>query len=181
MNHEYTIACILSQDTTRQLQSVFPSLDTLNIPHISLFQFQNNQYEIIKAMTAQLQTIQITNEFTANSIVLAGENVFLNIVHNQSLANASNVIADYYSLLCREVKPLSQIKLSELNDEESQLVKKYGIYWIKQKFHPHVTLSYQPLTIEKSSMNSPIFIRFDQVGIYPIDHVGRILSVELPS
>lgn len=62
-------------------------------------------------------------------------NIFLNIADDSTIKNASDQSAEFYNEHCKNKQPLSQINLAELNLEEAELTRKYGIYWIKENFH----------------------------------------------
>jgi len=174
MDKEFGIACILEKTSTDEIIKYIPFLEKNNYPHISLFQFRCDDKKFLSSIKEYLKKVLVSKEFLTGDISLVEENVFLNIVDDSTLKYASDQLAEFYSENCYCKEPLSQINFTELNSEQTELVNKYGIYWVKQNFHPHITLSYNRQTSGIFNVPSPLSLKVRMLDLYPIDTLGRI-------
>lgn len=176
--NEYGIACLIKSNTSEKLHSHIPFLDKENIPHVSLFQFKCYDINFINIFNQFVKNIYVSATYKTEKISIVEDNVFLDIKDDSSLKCASQLIADFYSENCKEIHPLSQINLSTLTSLQKSLVEKYGIYWIKQNFQPHVTLAYESNLTGNFNFILPQHVELDSPAIYSIDAIGRIIQDE---
>ena len=175
-NNEYTIACLIDKLSVTLLRRKIPFLDKSNYPHISFFQFKTTDKKLLSYLENFIQELSISNMFLTNGIKLVEDNIFLDIHDDSTLQTASDKLAELYFTHCKHKMPLSQINFMQLEETQLNLVKKYGIYWIKENFRPHVTLAYENYINLDLNLNAPESINIISPGIYPIDKIGRILS-----
>lgn len=178
MINEYGVACLLESDSVDQLRRTLPFMDQHNLPHISLFQFKSDDLDFITRMQRKIESLVTSNRFLTSDIAPAGDNLFLDVVDDQTLLAASDCVSEFYASDCEEKEPLSQIYMSELSNEKQGLVRRYGIYWIRHYFRPHVTLSYDSIPCYDLSIKLPDSVGVLPIGLYPIDSVGRILPFQ---
>jgi hypothetical protein len=175
MKNEYGIACLLNNDSIKSLEHI-PFLEKENIPHVSLFQFRCEDDNFISFMRENIKQLTLSNQFETTNISQEGNNIFLNITDDSTLQKSSDQIAETYFKNCHSKEFLSQINFSELTYAQKELVKKYGIYWIKQFYQPHVTLLYEQKLDSLPDLQIPKFLTVQPPDIYKIDGKGRIYS-----
>lgn len=177
MTQEYSIACLLDEASIWQLKSAIPFLETGNYPHVSLFQFRSSDRRFLSFLHTQLKYLHLSSRYATGGVSQVGRNVYLDIVDDLTLQAASDKLADLYFQHCRHKELLSQINLMELDADLHLLANQYGNYWIKHHYRPHVTLLYhrRPPDLD---INPPVSVTLLPIGIYPIDPLGRIVSLQ---
>ena len=175
MNNEYGIACLLDECSANKLSELVPFLEPGFPPHVSLFQFKSTDNQFFSLISKHTENLFISNHFSTKSISTVENNIFLDIMDDSTLKTSSDKSAEFYFSYLKNKEPLSQIDISELDSDQFDLTKKYGIYWIKNYFRPHVTLLYNKLLDSHVKVRIPETICLLPPKIYPIDHLGRIL------
>lgn len=174
MTKEFGIACLLDSISRNELINHVPFIEKRNIPHISLFQFRSNDLTFIKQIQKTINNLIISKEFDTLGVSVVENNIFLNIKDDYTLKKASDELAECYALHCNQKECLSQIQLHDLDLEAAELIKNYGIYWIKQNFNPHVTILYGKKIDEAFKLRTPKVIKILPPEIFEIDCMGRI-------
>ncbi len=175
MISEYSIACLLDNPSCEQLKANFTFLEKKNRPHISLFQFRCNDI-FLSFWKNRITDLKISSEFFTTGVNLVEGNIFLDIQDDSTLQIASDRLAEAYFTQFPYKQNLSQINLAQLTPEQTGLVKKYGIYWVKKYFRPHVTLAYSNVFYNRMNLMIPDSIKIIKPNIYLIDHLGRIIE-----
>jgi hypothetical protein len=174
MGNEFGIACLLDRASIEQLTTAIPFVENENYPHISLFQFRCEDKNFLTLIKKYLCNIVISSDFLTINVSQTENNIFLNIADDSTLKTASDQLAEFYSANYQGKKILSQINLDELNSLQIYLVNKYGIYWIKEGYHPHVTIAYEKKLDCNIAFKFPHYLKILPPNIYAIDHLGRI-------
>lgn len=153
-----------------------------NVPHLSFYQanFCIKDIPMIKEKLLNIKLpdpfeLTMRNEFT----VIEGD-LFWEVNENDvpvCCELSDTVIARIAAM--RSKKPFSQIKFDSLNEEQQKLVEAYGIYWIKQLYLPHITLSYK-ISVDGRNVNYLIessAIRFQaHLRLARLGSLGNILE-----
>ena len=180
MSKEYSIACLLNNATSEELFKCISFIEQDNSPHISLFQFKCDDQNFLTSLRKYTNNLIISTKFFIDKISWVESNIYLDIKDDSTLKKSSDQIAEFYFNHCQIKKPLSQIDFTQLNSSDVDLVRKYGIYWIKQNFRPHVTLAYQRKLAGNFNITPPKIIKILPLDIYEIDPVGKIKMQEKP-
>lgn len=177
-NEEYTIACLLTDKSRDDLVTSIPFIDSDNLSHISLFQFKCSEASQIDRALSWLSQITIPRRLECSDITAVENNIFLNVYdHGQMLRKASGELANFFYNNSTKIEPLSQINIDGLAAKKARLVEKYGIYWIFEYFHPHVTLCYNlKIKVEIDNIVIPPIIEIHEPMILKIDKDGRVLD-----
>lgn len=175
MISEYSIACLLDTSSHEQLKIYIPFLEKQNRPHISLFQFKCGD-NFLSFWKNYIPRLKISSKFFTAGINLVEGNIFLDIEDDSTLQTASDSLAEAYFTLCPYKEHLSQINLEQLTLEQADLVKKYGIHWVKEHFRPHVTLAYNNILYNGLDLIIPDSVNITDPNIYLIDNLGRIID-----
>lgn len=177
INNEYTIACLLNDSSVQALQSYVPFLEEQNYPHISLFQLRCDD-GFLSLLGKYLDNLKVSSLFATTGISVVENNIFLDVLDDSTLQKVSDQLADIYFNYCPNKEPLSQINSSSITLSDNELVKKYGIYWVKENFRPHVTLLYEKYDNYNLDYTFPKHICALEPHIYRIDHKGKILEAQ---
>lgn len=174
MTNEYSVACVLDNASIEHLVSNISFLEKENYPHISLFQFKCNDANLLRVFKENIKNLFVSKNFLTTRISLVEKNIFLNIADDSTLQAASDQLADLYAAHTSVKEYLSQIDFSELSADQAAMTKKFGIYWVKKFFEPHVTLSYEKYFNEDLHVKMPASVNVLHPDIYQIDRLGRI-------
>lgn len=174
MTDEFGVACPVTPETRVLLQDTFYFMDRENYPHISLFQFRCEKRRL-SCMEKIVSRINISSEFLSAGFSIEGGSLFLDILDDGTLRSSSDLISDWFSSIFKTVAPLSQINNNDLTIEQKELVHQYGIWWVKQYFCPHITLSYENSSMINPATHHALKIKILKPSIYPIDIAGRII------
>ena len=120
-------------------------INAANIPHLSFYQLAipvdrlNDLEKSLSSIAYQTKSFSINLD---NKLKIQGGNIFWNAIDFSAFKELENTI------LSSNITDLRQGYLRQLEDpktlsaEKQQLVKQYGIYWIKKLATPHITIFY---------------------------------------
>lgn len=162
-------------------------VNVMNIPHLSFYQLAIPVNRLDAVETNLKKIAQQTKVFSLhlkNKPQIQGANVFWNAEDYAAFKQLENKVLD------SKIPALRQGYLRQLEDpktlspEQQQLVKQYGIYWIKQLATPHITVFYdlpknvQGLVdyLEQLKVTAPIFA-VQYLGYGLIDYSGNVVKI----
>jgi len=118
-----------------------------NIPHISLYQGKIERKNLsavqkrLKQIAADTQPFSIQLQHTLSN---AGDSIYWNANLDKNLEQLHNRVVDEFSLFTKglRMRQVEDMPENALNVSQKNKLEKYGIFWIKESFTPHLTIFY---------------------------------------
>lgn len=162
-------------------------INARNIPHLSFYQAAipvNRLDDLEKTVQSIARQTKVFPIHLRDKLQIQGTNIFWNAENYDTFKMLENKILD------SNIPALRQGFLRQLEDpntlppEKQQLVKRYGIYWIKQLATPHITIFYDipekhgdlAVYLSKLKVTAQTF-EVKYLGYGLVDYSGNVVKI----